>query len=206
MCWIFLKEGPILNPPHYPFNQPIQSPGPNSLLLLGFKPTDLHLERIRRDHSVNQCLEPRHPIIIFVCRPDLIISKRTFSLVQIKIMKIRIWNTDCHRCMGLAICTINWNARRKLLNDLKQEELSITQYFINILNRRWQHIDLFDENKFGCTKYSQKYKKIVGKEHVFKFLFGLNKNLDEVRGWILGTKPLPSLPAVRIEIRREESR
>lgn len=69
-----------------------------------------------------------------------------------------------------------------ILNDLKQEELSITQYFINALNRRWQHIDLFDENKFGCTKYSQKYKKIVGKEHVFKFLFGLNKNLDEVRG------------------------
>ena len=93
-----------------------------------------------------------------------------------------------------------------ILNDLKQEELSITQYFINALNRRWQHIDLFDENKFGCTKYSQKYKKIVGKEHVFKFLFGLNNNLDEVRGWVLGTKPLPSLPAVRIEIRREESR
>ncbi|RVW15739.1 hypothetical protein CK203_075347 [Vitis vinifera] len=28
---------------------------------------------------------------------------------------------------------------------------------------------------------------------VFKFLFGLNKNLDEVRAPILGTKPLPSI-------------
>ena len=28
---------------------------------------------------------------------------------------------------------------------------------------------------------------------MFKFLLGLNKNLDEIRGRIIGVKPLPSL-------------
>ena len=50
------------------------------------------------------------------------------------------------------------------------------------------------------------YKKIVEKECIYKFLLGLNKNLDEVRGRILGFKPLPSVREVFSEIRREESR
>ncbi|RVW59074.1 Retrovirus-related Pol polyprotein from transposon TNT 1-94 [Vitis vinifera] len=37
------------------------------------------------------------------------------------------------------------------------------------------------------------YKKIVEGKRVFKFLLGLNKNLDEIRGRIMGVKPLPSL-------------
>ena len=35
---------------------------------------------------------------------------------------------------------------------------------------------------------------------------GLNKSLDEVRGRLLGTKPLPSLREVFSEVHREESR
>ncbi|KAL6316274.1 hypothetical protein AAG906_017904 [Vitis piasezkii] len=76
-----------------------------------------------------------------------------------------------------------WDAAEETYSDKENtSELFEVKGILNDLNRRWQHIDLFDENKLGCTKYSQKYKKIVGKEHVFKFLFGLNKNLDEVRG------------------------
>ncbi|GFS41348.1 hypothetical protein Acr_00g0073840 [Actinidia rufa] len=37
------------------------------------------------------------------------------------------------------------------------------------------------------------YNNLVEKERIFKFLLGLNKDLDEVRGRILVTKPLPSL-------------
>ncbi|RVW50981.1 hypothetical protein CK203_071298 [Vitis vinifera] len=40
----------------------------------------------------------------------------------------------------------------------------------------------------------------------FKFLLGLNKNLDEIRGRIMGVKPLPSLREAFSEVRREESR
>ena len=35
---------------------------------------------------------------------------------------------------------------------------------------------------------------------------GLNKDLDEVRGRVLGTKPLPSIREVFSKVRREESR
>ena len=39
---------------------------------------------------------------------------------------------------------------------------------------------------------------------MYVFLAGLNKNLDEVRGRMLGRKPLPSLREVFAEVRREE--
>ncbi|KAL6347351.1 hypothetical protein AAG906_016827 [Vitis piasezkii] len=47
---------------------------------------------------------------------------------------------------------------------------------------------------------------IVEGKRVFKFLLGLNKNLDEIRGRIMGVKPLPSLREAFSEVRREESR
>ena len=43
-------------------------------------------------------------------------------------------------------------------------------------------------------------------KQIFKFLIGLNKNLDEVRGRVMGTKPLPSIREAFSEVRREESR
>ena len=43
-----------------------------------------------------------------------------------------------------------------ILNDLKREEFRVTQHF-NALNRCWQHLDLFDENKLGCPECCQKY-------------------------------------------------
>ncbi|RVW29262.1 Retrovirus-related Pol polyprotein from transposon TNT 1-94, partial [Vitis vinifera] len=45
---------------------------------------------------------------------------------------------------------------------------------------------------------------IVEGKRVFKFLLGLNKNLDEIRGRIMGVKPLPSLREAFSEVRREE--
>jgi len=41
---------------------------------------------------------------------------------------------------------------------------------------------------------------------VFDFLHGLNPDLDEVMGRLLGTKPFPSIREVFAEVRREESR
>lgn len=47
---------------------------------------------------------------------------------------------------------------------------------------------------------------MIEKDIIYQFLLGLNKNLDEVRGRILGTKPLPSIREAFAEVRREESR
>ena len=41
---------------------------------------------------------------------------------------------------------------------------------------------------------------------VFEFLAGLNRDLDDVRGRILGRRPLPSTREVFSEVRREENR
>lgn len=46
---------------------------------------------------------------------------------------------------------------------------------------------------------------MLEKERVFDFLQGLNKDLDEVRGRILGKDPLSSIKEAFAEVRREES-
>ncbi|KAI5415554.1 hypothetical protein KIW84_040831 [Lathyrus oleraceus] len=43
-------------------------------------------------------------------------------------------------------------------------------------------------------------------DRVFMFLVGLNKDLDEVRGRVLGKVPLPTLREIFVEIRKEEAR
>lgn len=91
------------------------------------------------------------------------------------------------------------------LQDLRQGELSVTQFYSS-LTRQWQLLDMFEEHNWSYPADSKKYKEIVEKKRIFKFLMGLNKNLDEMRGRILGTKPLPSIREVFSEVRREESR
>ena len=76
------------------------------------------------------------------------------------------------------------------LLELQQGDLNMTQYY-SILSQYWQKLDMFKELERDCT--SDKYQKIVEKERIFTFLVGLSKNLDEVRGRVLSTKPLPSL-------------
>lgn len=91
------------------------------------------------------------------------------------------------------------------LQDLRQGELSVTQFYSS-LTRQWQLLDMFEEHNWSYSADSKKYKEIVEKKRIFKFLMGLNKNLDEMRGRVLGTKPLPSIREVFSEVRREESR
>ncbi|RVW40619.1 hypothetical protein CK203_079174 [Vitis vinifera] len=49
-------------------------------------------------------------------------------------------------------------------------------------------------------------RKIVEQKRLFKFFLGLNRELDDVRGRIMGIKPLPTLREAFSEVRREESR
>lgn len=66
-------------------------------------------------------------------------------------------------------------------------------------------MDSFYEIKWHCTADSIQYNQRLEKERVFGFLHGLNKDLDEVRGRLLGSKPLPPLRDAFVEVRREES-
>ncbi|KZV57135.1 hypothetical protein F511_43873 [Dorcoceras hygrometricum] len=65
---------------------------------------------------------------------------------------------------------------------------------------------MYEDHSWNCPDDGNKYWQIVEKKRVNKFLFGLNKNLDEVRGSIQGMKQQISLQEAFAEVRREESR
>ncbi|XP_017413078.1 uncharacterized protein LOC108324648 [Vigna angularis] len=91
------------------------------------------------------------------------------------------------------------------LHDLRQGDNSVTDYF-NSLTRLWQKIDIYDTHSWKCSEDALTYKRVVETKRVFKFLSGLNKELDEVRGRIISTKSLPSLCVAFSVVRHEESR
>ncbi|KAL6311476.1 hypothetical protein AAG906_012064 [Vitis piasezkii] len=94
---------------------------------------------------------------------------------------------------------------KSILQDLRQGDSTVTKYF-NILTRYWQQLDIYEELVWKCPEDGFLYKKVIEKECIYKFLLGLNKNLDEVHGRVLSIKPLPSDREVFSEIHREESR
>ncbi|KAJ1395404.1 Gag-polypeptide of LTR copia-type [Sesbania bispinosa] len=94
---------------------------------------------------------------------------------------------------------------KSILHDLRQSDFSVTKYF-NTLSRHWQQLDMYEDVQWSCTEDKKKYKELVEKDRIYKFLLGLNTELDEVRGRILGTKPLKTIREVFSEVRREESR
>ncbi|KAK2976048.1 hypothetical protein RJ640_024776 [Escallonia rubra] len=58
--------------------------------------------------------------------------------------------------------------------------------------------DEFGEADWGDLENLMKFKRHLGKERLYEFLTGLNRDLDEVRGRILGCRPLPSnLPSMK---------
>ena len=64
---------------------------------------------------------------------------------------------------------------------------------------------LFNGFEWACAIDSAYSKKIMEKKRVFKFLTRLNKELDEVCGWILSKEPLPSIREMFVKLRREEN-
>ncbi|KAJ1386743.1 Retrotransposon gag domain [Sesbania bispinosa] len=94
---------------------------------------------------------------------------------------------------------------KSLLHDLRQEDSSVTEYY-HSLTRYWQQLDIYEDIDWKCTEDRKQYKTPVEKDRIYQFLLGLNKNLDEVKGRILDTKPLPSICDAFAEVRREESR
>nr|CAN83808.1 hypothetical protein VITISV_026963 [Vitis vinifera] len=84
---------------------------------------------------------------------------------------------------------------KSILQDLRQEIQLLPNILISLHELVWK-----------CPEDGLLYKKVIEKEHIYKFLLGLNKNLDEVRGRVLSIKPLPSVREVFSKIRREESR
>ena len=124
------------------------------------------------------------------------------NYLSYKIAK-EIWDTAKVMYSDLGNVSQLFDLQSKL-KEKKQGDSTVIDYY-NTLIGLWQELDLFDDNTGACPDYCVKYTKKLEKERLFAFLHGLN-NLDEARGCVLGTKPLPGIQDAFSEVRREESR
>lgn len=70
----------------------------------------------------------------------------------------------------------------------------------------WQELDQCYDDVWENPNNHAPHKKREENDRVYMFLAGFDRSLDEVRGGILGRKPLPSIREVFSQIRREGSR
>ncbi|KAL7590018.1 hypothetical protein Lser_V15G38280 [Lactuca serriola] len=91
------------------------------------------------------------------------------------------------------------------LYDLRQGDLSVTQYF-HLLSRIWLQLDLFETHPWKCVDDDASYRSVVNQKRTIRFLLGLNKDLDGVRSQVMGTHPLPTSREAFSTVRQEESR
>ncbi|GMJ04700.1 hypothetical protein HRI_004139200 [Hibiscus trionum] len=91
------------------------------------------------------------------------------------------------------------------LKDIRQGTLKVTQYYNN-LKILWQELDMYYEADWGEGSEHTKFMDHLNKERLYEFLAGLNRDLDEVRGRILGRTTLPTIGEAFAEVRREEKR
>ncbi|KAF7821841.1 Retrovirus-related Pol polyprotein from transposon TNT 1-94 [Senna tora] len=116
--------------------------------------------------------------------------------------KFKTWNAENQMVMSWLINSMDLEIGA--LHN-KQGELSVPQYF-NTLNRYWLQLDMSECPEWKCSEDAATYQKLVEKERIYKFLLGLNKSLDNIKGRILSVKPLRSLREVLSTVRHEESR
>ncbi|XP_061354693.1 uncharacterized protein LOC133299272 [Gastrolobium bilobum] len=94
---------------------------------------------------------------------------------------------------------------RNKLRDFRQRGMTVTEYFTALTNL-WQELDLYYASDLKGLEANTQFRKHLEKKRLYDFLAGLNRDLDEVRGRILGQRPLPSLADAFAEVRREASR
>ena len=91
------------------------------------------------------------------------------------------------------------------IGEIKQGGESITKYFNN-LKRIWQDLDVYNTYEWKSTEDAKYHCQVVEEGRIFKFLVGLDDELDEVQARIIGRGDLPSIGEVFFEVRREETR
>lgn len=69
---------------------------------------------------------------------------------------------------------------------------NVTRYF-HSLKRVWQDLDLFNNYNWMSAEDAKHYQQTVEEGRAFQFLAGLNEELDEVHGRIIGRATLPPL-------------
>lgn len=70
----------------------------------------------------------------------------------------------------------------------------------------WQKLDQCHDDVWENAKDCTRQKKREENDRVYMFLAGVNRDLDEVKGKVLGRQPLPSIREVFSKVRIEENR
>ncbi|XP_062089070.1 uncharacterized protein LOC133795632 [Humulus lupulus] len=115
--------------------------------------------------------------------------------------KYKTWKADNHMIKSWLISSMN--------NDIGDNFLLYTtarELWDAVKNSYSSQLDLFESYSWKCVEDTALYRSIVGKRRTFKFLHGLNKDLDAVRSRIMSSKPLPQVKEAFSEVRHEESR
>lgn len=73
----------------------------------------------------------------------------------------------------------------------KQGNRKVIEYCMEMVGL-WQKLDLNNEEQWECTNDGVRYKKKFESERAFEFLAGLDRDLGDVRGRLLGRRPLSS--------------
>ncbi|KAK3002631.1 hypothetical protein RJ639_020472 [Escallonia herrerae] len=115
-----------------------------------------------------------------------------------------IWDAVHKNYFDLGNASQVFETKNKL-KEMHQGKLGVTKYY-NELQTLWQELDMHYEADWGDLEGNLKFKRHLEKERLYEFLTGLNRELDEVRGRILGRRPLPSIDEAFAEVRREASR
>ncbi|KAJ1421505.1 hypothetical protein SESBI_13726 [Sesbania bispinosa] len=111
-----------------------------------------------------------------------------------------VWDAENSLVMTWLIYELTLQAR-----EIWQGGDNVTRYF-HSLKQVWQDLDLFNTYKWKSTEDAKHHKKTVEEGRIFQFLAGLNEDLDEVHGRIIGRETLSSPCEVFTEVRREKTR
>lgn len=87
----------------------------------------------------------------------------------------------------------------------KQGSRDVTSYY-NEMVSLWQELDQCHDDVWENAKDCTRQKKREENDRVYMFLAGVNRDLDEVKGRVLGRQPLPSIREVFSKVRIEENR
>ena len=83
-------------------------------------------------------------------------------------------------------CTRTWGTSPTLqAREIRHGGDNVTKYF-HSLKQIWQDLDLFNTYKWKSTEDAKHHQQAVEEGRIFQFLAGLNEELDEVCGRIIG--------------------
>ena len=77
-----------------------------------------------------------------------------------------------------------------LICDIRQGDVLVTQYY-NLLARYWQQLDMLEKIEWKYMEDGVKHRDFFEEKMVIRFLHVLRKELDDVSGKIMSTRPIP---------------